>query len=313
MRVLVTGGSGYLGRAIVRHLAGAGHTVIVFARSATRSDGPGIPVDGDICDEPALQRAAEGCDAICHVAALVSIWRRHPQAFDQINIGGLENVLRAAQRCGASRIVYTSSFLALPPTGRDRPLRANDYQRTKVAALEVARRAAARGVPIVSIVPGVVYGPGVRTEGNLVGSLIHDYLANRLPGLIGADRRWSYAHVEDVAAGHVAALERGRPGREYRLCGENAPQMRVFELVREYSPRPLPRQIPFAAATALGALEELRARITGRPPRLTRGVVRIFREEWAYDSDLAIDELGYCVRPLREGIRDTLQDVLAAR
>ena len=88
----------------------------------------------------------------------------------------------------------------------------------------------ARGLPIVTLFPGVIYGPGLATEGNLVGRLISDHRARRLPGLIGADKPWSYAYVDDVANAHVAALERGRSGAEYRLGGVNAAQMRVFEI-----------------------------------------------------------------------------------
>src|SRR5437868_3829345 len=98
MKVLVTGGTGYLGRAVVRALAGRGHDVIVFARHAT-SPPPGgatAAVRGDVRDVGALQRAATGCDAICHTAALVSIWRRRSQDFDDVNVGGLTNVVAAA-------------------------------------------------------------------------------------------------------------------------------------------------------------------------------------------------------------------------
>ena len=83
----------------------------------------------------------------------------------------------------------------------------------------------------------MIYGPGARTEGNLVGAMVSDHLRGRLPGLVGADRVWSYAWVEDVARGHVAAMEQGRAGATYRLGGENAPQMRVFEIVRELTGR----------------------------------------------------------------------------
>jgi nucleoside-diphosphate-sugar epimerase len=309
MKVLVTGGTGYLGRTIVRCLMERGHIAVVFSRSATRSGTRGIAVDGDVRDEQALRRAADGCDAICHSAALVSVWRKQPRDFDDINVGGLVNVLRVARSARVERVVYTSSFLALPPTGRESPLEANDYQRTKVAALTIARRAMADGAPIVCVIPGVIYGPGVHTEGNLVGNLLRDHLAGRLPGLIGADRRWSYAHVEDVAAGHEAALVRGHPGKEYRLCGENVPQIRVFECLREITGSRLPRRIPYAAATAIALIEETRAAIFSTPPRLTRGVVQIFRHEWAYDSNLAIHELGYRIRPLREGIKQTVQEL----
>jgi nucleoside-diphosphate-sugar epimerase len=122
MNVLVTGGTGYLGRAVVTALAARGHRVVVFARSASRSGLPGTLVDGDIRDRAALERAGAGCDAISHSAALVSIWRRRREDFDDINVGGLRNVLAAAATIGSPRVLYTSSFVAIPPKGRTEPI-----------------------------------------------------------------------------------------------------------------------------------------------------------------------------------------------
>lgn len=306
MRILITGGTGYLGRAIVRAVAARGHTPVVFARSAPASGLPGALVGGDIREAPAVRAAAEGCDAICHTAALVSVWRRRREDFDEVNIGGLQNVLAAATAARVPRLVYTSSFLALPPGDRRLPLQANDYQRTKVEADRLAGEAAREGAPLIRVYPGVVYGPGTLTEGNLIGRLIADHLAGRLPGLIGASRTWSYAYVDDVAEGHVAAIERGRIGERYQLCGENAPQMAVFEIVRDLTGTRLPRRIPFAVATAIGAIEDFKASVFRRPPLLTRGTVEIFRHDWSYDSGLAMQELGYRITPLRDGVERTL-------
>jgi nucleoside-diphosphate-sugar epimerase len=310
MRVLVTGGTGYLGSAIVRVLARRAHEPVVFARHASASRLPGDRIDGDVRDRAAIARAAAGCDAVCHTAALVSIWRPRPQEFDEVNVGGLEAVLDVCHARGIPRIAVTSSFLALPPAGRSRPLEANPYQRTKVRARTMARAAARAGAPLVILVPGVVYGPGTATEGNLIGRLVGDHLAGRLPGIIGAGRTWSYAYVDDVAEAHVEALERGEPGAEYPLGGENLPQMRLFESVKAITGAALPRRIPYAAAMMLAAAEELRTGLTGRPPRLTRGTVRIFRHDWPLDSARSIAELSYRIRPFSEGIQAVLQSVI---
>jgi nucleoside-diphosphate-sugar epimerase len=306
MRVVVTGGTGYLGSAIVRALDRVGHTPVVFSRHASLAGLAGMAVDGDVRDAAAVRRAVDGADAVCHAAALVSVWQPRRTAFENVNIAGLRTVLDVCAAFGTPRIVYTSSFLALPPADGPEPLAANDYQRTKAQAREVARQAAAGGLPIVSLVPGVIYGPGPATEGNLVGRLIRDHLAGTLPGLIAPDRRWSYAYVDDVADAHVRALTEGRAGEEYPLGGENAPQMRVFEILSELTGRPLPRRIPLPAAWAAALAEELLARLTGRAPRLTRGAVRIFRHDWSMDSARSVAELSYRVRPLKEGIRALL-------
>lgn len=309
MKILVTGATGYLGRSLVTACRRAGHETVAFSRSATGSGLPGATVDGDIRDAAAVLDATRTCDAICHSAALVSVWSPRPRDFDEINVGGLRNVLTAARATGISRIAYTSSFLALPPAGASEPGRWNDYQRTKVLAAIEADRAVEEGLPLVRLYPGVMFGPGARTDGNLVGGMIADHLAGRLPGVIGADRIWSFAWVEDVAGGHVAALEKGRAGECYRLGGENARQMAAFEALRDLTGRPLPRRIPAALAVVAGCLQELRAAVTRRPPLLTAGTVEILERDWPLDSSLAVRDLGYHITPLAEGIRQVVADL----
>lgn len=306
MRVLVTGGSGYLGRAIVRALAARGHEPVVFARHASAAGLPGLAVDGDIRDRASVRQAASGVDAIVHAAALVSVWHPQPSTFDDVNVGGLQATLEAARAIGIRRIVYTSSFLARPPADSQVALSANDYQRTKVRAREVAHAAIAEGLPLVSLVPGVIYGPGAVTEGNLIGRMVADHLAGRLPGLVGAHRCWSYAYVNDVADAHVSALAPGVLAGEYLLGGENAQQMRVFEIVRDETGSALPRRIPFALASAMGWVEEMRASMTGRPPAITRGVVEILRHDWSINSAGSVQKLNYHITPLETGIRALL-------
>ena len=309
MRVLVTGGTGYLGRAIVRVLAAAGHELVIFSRMASRSGLGGTLIDGDIRDAGAVAGAARGCDAIAHSAALVSIWQRRSLDFDDVNVGGLRNVIAAARQHQVRRLLYTSSFVALPPRDRDTPLEANDYQRTKVAADRLAGDAAQEGAPIIRLYPGVVYGPGVLTQGNLVGRLVADHLRGRLPGLVGPEQRWSYSYVDDVAEGHRAALERGTVGARYVLGGENASQYRVFEIVRDLTGRRLPWRIPFPVADTLAAAEELRVAIFGGLPLITRGAVEIFRHDWSLDSTPTTRELGYRITPLKEGVRATVASI----
>jgi len=293
----------------VRALATRGHEPIVFARRASAARLPGRAVDGDIRDRTAVRLAADGVDAIVHTAALVSVWHPQPSTFDEINVGGLEATLDAVRALGIRRVVYTSSFLARPPADSPVALAANDYQRTKTQARRVAQTAVEAGVPLVALVPGVVYGPGEATEGNLVGRMVRDHLAGRLPGLIGADRCWSYAYVSDVADAHVSALTPGVPAGEYLLGGDNARQMRVFEIVRDETGVALPRRIPFMLASAAGWVEEKRAGMTGRPPEITRGIVDILRHDWSMDSATSVKALNYRITPLEKGLRDLLSSV----
>lgn len=309
LRVLVTGGTGYLGRAIVAALARAGHHPVVFARRASSAGLAAECIDGDVTDGDGLRRASEGCDAVCHSAALVSIWRRRAADFDEVNVGGLEHAIDAVLANRIGRFVYTSSFLALPPAGHTRPIAANDYQRTKVAARALAIDAARRGVPIVCVYPGVIYGPGVATEGNLVGGLLKDHRRGRLPGLVGGHRLWSFSYIDDVARGHVLALEKGDRGAHYGLGGENLPCRSVFEVWQEHGGPSPPRSLPVGLASAVGLVEEWRARLTGRRPLATRGAVQIFRYDWPVDSRAAVEALGYRMTSLAEGFRSMLAEL----
>ncbi len=306
MKVLVTGGTGYLGSAIVRALERAGHAPIAFSRHASRASLPGRAIDGDIRDTRAVTAAAAGVEAICHAAALVTLWRRDPSEFDAVNVGGLQSVLSATREHGLSRLVYTSSFLALPPADSPHPLTANHYQRTKVAARDVARRAASDGSPLVTLYPGVIYGPGPATEGDLVGRLMRDHLLGRLPAVIGPERLWSYSFVDDVAEAHVAALTHPNPARDYVVGGVNAPQQAIYDMLRDLRGRPLPRRLPYAAAMAAAVAAELYAAATRRAPLLTRGVVEIFGHDWSLDSTAAQRDLGLHITPLADGLARTL-------
>lgn len=310
MKVLVTGGTGYLGSAIVRALARAGHEPIAFARHATASASaarlPGRAIDGDIRDTRAVTAAAAGVDTICHAAALVALWRRDPSEFDAVNVGGLQSVLSATREHGLARLVYTSSFLALPPADSPHPLTANHYQRTKVAARDVARRATSDGSPVVTLYPGVIYGPGPATEGDLVGRLMRDHLGGRLPGVIGPERLWSYSFVDDVAEAHVAALTHPSPARDYVVGGVNAPQQAIYEFLRKERGRPLPRRLPYGVAFAAAAALEAYAALARQAPLLTRGVVEIFGHDWSLDSGPAQADLGLTITPLPDGLGRTL-------
>jgi farnesol dehydrogenase len=319
LKVLVVGSTGFLGKSVARRLARAGHALRLLARSGSNLEG--LPTDaeivrGDVTDPASLDRAADGCDAIVHMAAMVKMWTPDRAGFDRVNVGGLQNVLAAAERARA-RVVYTSSFMALGPAGPvpgdeslvhpGRPR--NDYERTKAAADVVAREAAAAGRDVVILYPGVVYGPGDVTDGNIVVKMVTDHLAGKMPGIVGpGDRLWSYSYVEDVADGHLSALERGRAGERYVLAGENVTMDGLFRTLQEVANVRPPRiHIPFAVASALGYACVLWAEMTGHPPLLTHEVVGVFREHWAYSSAKAERELGYRPRPLREGLAQTME------
>ena len=315
MRVLVTGGTGYLGQAIVRALAARGHEPIVYARSPL--SGGAAAIRGDVTDAPALARAARGVDAMCHSAALVTIWERDSARYDAVNVGGLRNAIAAARAAGHDRFVYTSSFLALPPRGASAPIRGNDYQRTKAEAARIATEAARGGFPITRLFPGVIYGPSARAqtdarsgqapfrESDLVGRLVREQLTASSLGIVGGHHLWSFAWLDDVADAHVSALERGGAG-EFMLGGENLPQRRLYEIVRDETGARIPREVPAWAVRLAASAMVWRARLTGHPPAVTPSTVTIFEHDWPLDSTAAEAELNYRLTPLVEGMRRLL-------
>jgi NAD+-dependent farnesol dehydrogenase len=319
LNVLLTGGTGFLGKNVARSLAARGHSLRILARET--SDLSGLPraaevVRGDVTDRGSMLRAAQGCQAVFHMAALVRMWTPERERFDRINVGGLRHALEAAREAGA-RLVYTSSFIAIGPAGpepadesRRHPGEGyrNDYERTKAVADTVAAEAAAGGQDVVTLYPGVVYGPGDLTEGNLVAKMVADHMRGKLAGIIGpGDRLWSYAFVEDVAEGHAAALERGKAGQRYFLGGDNVSMNGFFGALEKVAAVPPPRRhIPYAAASVLGFGMWAWAELTGHPPQLTHEVVNVFREHWAYSSAKAERELGYRRTSLEEGLRRTV-------
>ncbi len=318
MKVLVTGAAGFVAGRVAHALARAGHTVTGLVRDPEkwtgRPDGA-VAVRGDVTDGAGFRAAASGQDAVVHAAAMVQMWRKDRSEFDRINVGGLRNAVDAARGAGA-KLVYTSSFIALGPTdgtalNEDSPRMPgeahNDYERTKWAADRVAREAAAAGEAIVRLYPGVVYGPGTLTPGNHLVVTLLQHARGKLPGRLGpGDRRMSFAFVDDVTSGFVAAVERAAPGSAYVLGGDNRTLTDLFAVFeRETGIAPPRLTIPYWAGSLIGKMQRWRADLFGVEPELTDEVVEIYKHEWAYDSSRAVRELGYRVTPLEEGMAKT--------
>ncbi len=316
MRVLLTGGTGFLGGKIAEQLAAAGHELTLLARRpadcAHAPDGARI-VQGDLLDRASLERALEGADALIHAAALVKRWVPRRTLFDEVNVTSLDVLLDLAFEKGVSKVLYCSSFMALGPTdgaigdedtvhdGHPR----NDYERTKHAADMRARARQAAGEALVVLYPGVVYGPGRLTDGNILGGAARDLLRGRMPASIGpGDRKQCLAHVDDVARGFLLALESAAPGSRYVLGGENLTVAEALHILAdEGGVRPPRIALPYGVAGLVGKLLRWQAALTRIAPMLTDEEVEVYRHEWAYSSARAERELGYTVTPAEEGLR----------
>lgn len=306
---------------MVKRLLAGGHGVRALARrpAEARARFPKEVeiAEGDLERPETAVAALAGCGGLVHAAALVKR-KDDPRRFDRVNVEATERLLEAAAEKGI-RSVYTSSFFALGPSdglsaGRsprlphasDAPH--TDYERTKREADVRLAGLRARGAPLVTLYPGVLYGPGEFTEANLVAAILRDHLLGKVPGLPGGGRaRWCYAFVDDAADAHLAALERGRAGARLALPGDNRTGREFFEEVARQTGVAPPRlALPIPAVWLAGAAEEWASSLRGREPKLTRAEALTYAHDWALDGSEGAAELGARATPLAEGLRRTL-------
>ncbi len=316
---LLTGGTGFVGSAVARALLGRGHRVRVLLRPGTprhNLDGLAVePAEGDLTDPASLQRAVAGCRHVVHVAADYRIWVPDPAAMLRANVGGTEALMGAALAAGVERIVYCSSVAALGLTADGSPADettpvteaaiAGIYKRSKYraeqAVLALVRDA---GLPAVIVNPATPIGPRDRKP-TPTGRMVADAAAGRLPAYV--DTGLNVVHVDDVAEGHMLALERGRIGERYILGGENLHLRELLGLIAEAAGRAAPRiRLPNRLLWPLALGMEGVARLTGMTPLVTRDHLRMARKKMFFSSAKAIAELGYAPRPAALAVRDAV-------
>jgi dihydroflavonol-4-reductase len=315
-RVCVTGGTGFLGYHLVRQLLELGAEVSVLALPPRGphplSAHPQVRcVFGDLLDREAVRRAVAGCAVLFHTAGMVVLWGRARERMQAVHVQGTRNVLDAAD--AGARVVHTSSVVAVGASRagtirtEDSPFNlggcAIDYVLTKRAAEEAALDAAARGRSVVITNPGYLIGPE-DYEGSAMGRFCLRFWKGRVP--LAPPGGLNLADVRDVAAGHLLAAERGRPGRRYILGGENLlwrDFMRLLSEVAGWRPRAVPR-VPGWLLSTLAAVGEARAWWTEREPYPSFQHARLNRYCWFYRSDRAAAELGYRSRPVAAALAD---------
>jgi dihydroflavonol-4-reductase len=302
---VVTGGTGFVGSAVIRRLAAGGHRVRALARPGgdrrLLAQLPVEIVEGDLTDAASLRPLLQGCGRLFHVAAFYSLWARDRRLFYDINVEGTRRILQAAAEAGVSCVVYTSTVgaLGIPPNGgagtEETPVRledmAGDYKRSKFLAEEVAREFARRGLPVVIVNPSTPVGPG-DIKPTPTGQMIVDFLRGRM---------WAYLEtglnlvdVEDVAAGHLLAAEKGKVGERYILGGRNLTLREIFEILgRLAGIRPPRLRVSAGMVLPLARASEWVAdHLTGRPPLIAVDAVRMARKTMFFDCGKAIRELG---------------------
>jgi dihydroflavonol-4-reductase len=319
MTTLVTGATGFVGSAVARVLADRGHQLRLLVRpNSDRRNLAGLSgevVVGDLTDPASLDAAAAGCRYVVHVAADYRLWVPDPRAMLRANVDGAVAMMRAAARAGAERIVHTSSVAALGQIGDGTPADeatptdeadfVGIYKKSKYlaekAVLDLART---EGMPIVVVNPAAPVGPR-DIKPTPTGKMICDAAAGRVPAYI--DTGLNIVHVDDVAIGHLLALEKGRVGERYVLGGENMLLKDILVLVADVvNGRPPMIRLPEAVVWPVAFVMEKLAPILGIPPLMTRDHLKMARKKMFYASAKAEAELGYQPRPARLAVEDAV-------
>jgi dihydroflavonol-4-reductase len=316
--VLVTGASGFVGSAVAHAFQEAGYPVRALVRASSPRTNLYRDVElseGDIRDRASMAAALRGVRYLVHAAADYRLWAPSPRDILDTNVEGTRVVMEAALQAGVERIVYTSSVAVLAPRAdgaaadESRSLAADEavgaYKHSKVLAERLVNGMVAhQGLPAVIVNPSTPIGPR-DIKPTPTGRIIVEAASGRMPAFV--DTGLNLVHVDDVAAGHLAALRHGRIGERYILGGENVLLSTMLaDIARLVGRRPprvkLPRALIYPVALGAEAL----ARMTGRPPFVTRDGLRLAKHKMFFSDAKARRELGYTSRPYGEGLADAI-------
>ena len=304
MIALVTGATGFVGAAVVRALIKTGVDVRVLSRrDSDVSNLQSLTVDyayGDLRDNASLRNALAGCRQLYHVAAHYALWAKDPAIFYGVNVEGTKNLLEAAREVGTERIVYCSTIgaIGLPPDGgpgtEGTPVSlshmAGHYKRSKYLAEQEVLRMAKEGLPVVIVNPSAPVGEG-DVKPTPTGQMIVDFMKGRMPAYI--ETGMNIVDVDDVAEGHLLAMQKGRIGERYILGCKNLLLREVFEILSKLTGIKAPSiKLPRSAVLPLAYANHWLANLTGRPPRIPLEGVKMAKYKMHYDCGKAIRELG---------------------
>ncbi len=314
MKYFVTGATGFVGGVLARKLREQGHGVHASVRDLNKaSDLQAIGVKlfkGDVTDKESMREAMQGVDGVYHVAGWYKIGTRDKSDGERVNIQGTRNVLELMQELSIPRGVYTSTCAVNSDTHGQvvdesyhfSGNHLSEYDRSKAVAHEIAKEFIANGLPLIIVMPGLIYGPGDTSE---LRTNVLSFLKGQLP-MLPDQTAYCWAHVEDIAEGHILAMEKGRLGETYIIAGEPHTTVEAFQLASEVSGKPAPRAVSHRVFRALSVLVRpfdalVPSIYTSEGLRVIAGVT------YLGDNNKARRELGYQPRPLREGWGETLR------
>lgn len=321
MKAFVSGGTGFIGRHVIRKLLERGYEVTALVRSdkdAAAMQTLGVnPTRGDILERESMRAGMRDSDVVFHLAGWYKIGDPDPAKGERINIDGTRNVLELAYELGIPKIIYTSTVAVFGDT-RGRLVNENyimeeepfisQYDRTKwLAHYAVALPLIEKGAPIIIVMPGGVYGPG---DLSLVGELMRRFYQGQFLILPGPEFKYTYAHVEDVAEGLLLAAEKGKPGESYILAGPAIALGDVARIWADVTGKPAPfLTIPARFLKPFGPLVGSLSNMIPIPPIFSEEAIKILNANYTARSDKARQELGWETRSLRHGFQETFESI----
>ncbi len=319
MKVFVTGGTGFIGGTVVRQLRERGDDVVCLVRNpekAAKVTAFGAElVSGDLGDADAMRRGMEGCDAVVHAAAMyeVGIPAKQRPAMWEANVAGTEHVMEAALEAKVPKIVYVSTCGVFGNTHRkvvdetyEHPGKefTSYYEETKLEAHRIVKRMIEDGSPAIIVQPGGVYGPDDTSQ---VADLLQEFFAGKLVLMPFPEFGICLTHVDDIAAGILLAIDKGRVGEIYVLSGPVTTMREAIETVAAASGRKAPkREMPVKLMKAMTPIGPLVGKMLGQPPNLRELISSADGVTFWASHEKASRELGYAPRGMEEGLRQTL-------
>jgi nucleoside-diphosphate-sugar epimerase len=324
MRIFLTGGTGYIGRALARRLAEAGHEVRALVRATSKTEPLrelGIATFvGDIGDRYSMRAAMSGADWVIHAAADLDPGAP-AERMQQINVQGSENVASLAYKLGVGRFLSVSSIAwfggspadGSPGTEASPALQPfpSLYSATKHAGEQAIQEWARRGLRVNTVYPSLVYGPPGKKEGS--NFFLRQIVKGRIPAVVGADRKASWIYLDDLVDGLLKVMEAAPPGRGYLMAGDVTTVRDLVDRVcRLGGVRPPRLNLPVPAARALMLAALPLFKLRGRRPPVAPEQLESLARHWAFDDTRARTELGWTPRTLDEGLPPTVEFLLAA-
>ncbi len=321
MKYFITGATGFIGGRVAQQLISAGHEVIALVRAKSKAQELaklGISLaEGDITDKESMRQPMTGVDGVFHIAAWYKIGSRDKSLAERINVGGTRNVLELMKELNIPKGVYTSTLAVNSDTGgkvvdesyRFKGEHLSEYDRTKSRAhYEVALPMIEAGLPLVIVQPGVTYGPG---DTSAIAEVFQQYLAGKLP-MVPAKTAYCWAHVEDTARGHIQAMEKGRVGESYFIAGQVCSLFDTLQLAESITGIKAPRiKVSPGMLLGMSSLMSFVEKVLPISGQYSSETLRVSAgATYLGTSAKAERELGFSARPLPEGLRETLTDLM---